>query len=141
MISPRRHRGNLAVEIIITTVLLCAVVVSGAPDGSKLVEMYKNALSLHQHGETKAALTLYERILGDESMRSQLSPKSAATLYNNAGGLYYQRGDADAAHERFAAAVNLVPDHAEALVNLALVLSEDKKQHEVGIGACSLRLS
>mgnify|MGYP003763044569 CR=1 FL=1 len=125
----RLHRA-LALPAFIAAVLLCAMAGAANKDGAKLVEMYKKAVTLHKHGEQKAALALYERILGDDGMRSQLAPLSAATLYNNAGGIHYQHGDAAAAHRYFEAAVALVPDHAESLVNLALVLSEDMRLHD-----------
>jgi tetratricopeptide (TPR) repeat protein len=126
---PRRHPLAAA---FIATVLLCTVLANqaAAADGPKLVEMYTKAVTLHKHGEPKAALKIYEKILSDKSMRSQLAPTAAATLYNNAGGIHHQHGDAEAAHAHFAAAVALSPDHAEALVNLALVLSEDEKEHD-----------
>lgn len=135
---PRRHPVT-APALIIAVVALCARTSSAATetdgpddaaDGGNLIALYKNALTLHQQGEKDAALGIYERLLRDDGMRSKLAPAAAATLYNNAGGIHYQNGNAEAAHEHFAAAVALAPGHAEALVNLALVLSEDLGRHE-----------
>ena len=85
---------------------------------------------MHQRGDLDGALTLYDRLLGDAPTLSQLAPSAVAVLHNNAGGIRYQRDDAEAAHAHFAAAVEAHPDHAESLVNLGLVLSEDMRRDE-----------
>ena len=119
----RRARPSLALAV---TLALALVVSCEDP----LVTAYREAVATHASGDPDGALVQYESILDDPDLAARLSPHAAATMHNNAGGVYYARGDAHRAHAHFARAVELHPDHAEALVNLALVLSEDLRRHD-----------
>lgn len=119
----RLARPSLALAV---TLALALVVACEDP----LVTAYREAVATHASGDPDGALVQYEAILEDPNLAARLSPNAAATMHNNAGGVYFARGDAHRAHAHFARAVELHPDHAEALVNLALVLSEDLRRHD-----------
>ena len=119
----RLARPSLALAVTLALVLVVAC-------EDPLVTAYREAVATHASGDPDGALVQYEAILEDPNLAARLSPNAAATMHNNAGGVYFARGDAHRAHAHFARAVELHPDHAEALVNLALVLSEDLRRHD-----------
>lgn len=95
------------------------------PPPDPLVAATTDALATHRAGDEGSALEKYERILTNAADAARLSPAAAAQLHTNAGAIRYGRGDAARARAHFERAVALDPTHADAVLNLALVLSED----------------
>ena len=99
------------------------------PPPDPLVAATTDALATHRAGDEGSALEKYERILTNAADAARLSPAAAAQLHTNAGAIRYGRGDAARARAHFERAVALDPTHADAVLNLALVLSEDVGAH------------
>ena len=123
-----------AARVAPTLSLLVALFVSAAalraePPEDALVSMVQDALRTHARGDVDAALGKYNAIVDDAPAFARLSGTAAATVLNNAGGIVYTRGDANAALAYFERAVRVHPNHAESLVNLAVCLSEDFGKH------------
>ena len=94
------------------------------PPPDPLVAATTDALATHRAGDEGSALEKYERIPTNAADAAPL-PAAAAQLHTNAGAIRYGRGDAARA-SALRARGRARPDAiADAVLNLALVLSED----------------
>ena len=95
-----------------------------------LVAKYKRALETHRGGYPRHALVQYYKLLRNPDDVARLSPQALAALHSNVGSIHYDAGAPQAAVVHFREALKSDPEHPEAMVNLALILSEDFEEHD-----------
>ena len=95
-----------------------------------LVAKYKRALETHRGGDPRHALVQYYKLLRNPDDVARLSPQALAALHSNVGSIHYDAGAPQAAVVHFREALKSDPEHPEARVNLALILSEDFEEHD-----------
>ena len=124
-----RTAGVAPTWALVVARIASAAAVTAEPPEDALVSTVQDALQTHARGDVDAALGKYDAIVDDAPAFARLSGTAAATVLNNAGGILYTRGDANAALAYFERAVRVHPAHAESLVNLAVCQSEDFGNH------------
>jgi tetratricopeptide (TPR) repeat protein len=124
-----RTAGVAPTWALVVALIASAAAVTAEPPEDALVSTVQDALQTHARGDVDAALGKYDAIVDDAPAFARLSGTAAATVLNNAGGILYTRGDANAALAYFERAVRVHPAHAESLVNLAVCQSEDFGNH------------
>ena len=133
---PRARTARVAPTLCLVVALVAsAAAVRAEPPEDALVSAVQDALQTHARGDVDAALGKYDAIVADAPAFARLSSLAAATVLNNAGGIVYMRGDANAALAYFERAVRIHPRHAESLVNLAVCQSEDFGKHDEALVA------
>ena len=124
----RRVRFATTMVTFLALVMSTLIVATDIPD--PLVVKVQDALKTHASGDFDGALVLYDLLIDDPSLFGKLSASASASILNNAGGIRYGKGDALGALPYFEKATLVDSTHAESLVNLAVLLSEDMGKHE-----------